>query len=1191
MHSNDDVSDSAQLQTLRAVLDCVPSMLAYWDTDLRCRFANKAFTSGVGRDADGLVGLALVDLLGPDRFALDEPHVRAALRGEAQRVEHIVPGPDGVRRPSLTHYRPDLVEGRVRGLVMQMTDVGALEVQRRDAVLSRDERGAVRELIGTAIDIDRRKQIEEALLRSTSILRAIGDTTEDVIFAKDIEGRLTYANPATLAVIGKSMDDVLGRTDADFLTDTPAARQVMDNDQRIMASGVGEDVEEQVTSPDGTPRTFLSRKMPYRDADGNVVGLLGVSRDITERKRSEAALRDSEAFSRLVLESSPDCVQILDAEGRLAFMNRNGQRLMGLDDIEALRGGLWEQLWPDAERGRVRDAVERGLRGDMSRFTASSSTAGGSPRWWDVIVAPVSAGGDDRAPVSLISVARDITAQTEAEQQLHLRDRAIAASDAGVFIVDPHLPDFPIVFASEGFERLTGYAASEVLGRNCRFLQGRDTDASAVARLREAVHAHQPVRQALINYRKDGTPYWNDVAISPVTDANGNVTHLVGIQNDVSEMYALQAALQASKDRMALGVEVAKLALAEIDYDSGLNHLTPEAAIAFGLGDAARAVPREQVHAMFHPDDGAELARRIAACLDPAGPGWFAMDHRVIWPDGTVRWLTVRKQVFFSGDGQARRPRRAVLAVRDMTEQKRVEARLQDSLTRVQLATEATAVGIWEWNVLDNTIRWDAQMFRLYGIRPTPDGVLQYSDWTAAVVPDELDAQERILQDTAHRGGHSRREFRIRRRDDGRERDIEAVEVARRNDAGTIEWVLGTNLDITERKDVERQLQRAAAALTDADRRKDEFLATLSHELRNPLAPVANSLELLKRAPGDRVVVERARGTIERQLAQLVRLIDDLLDVSRITRDKLALKRERTFLSDVVHDAVEICQPHFDAARQTLSVTLPSGPVPLHADAARLMQVFGNLLNNASKYTPPGGHVDLVAERLVAESGPGHVVVTVRDNGIGIPADKQARVFDLFAQIDASRELSKGGLGIGLALARRLAEMHGGTLAVRSDGPGHGSEFIVTLPVMQEASDALVAADGNGAAARTAGRRILVVDDNRDSAETLALLLELDGHRTRLAHDGQEALDMATTFRPDVVLLDIGLPKMSGYDVCRRLREQPWSSDALIIAMTGWGQADDLRRSAHAGFDHHCVKPVDHDALTALILQARPLRE
>jgi PAS domain S-box-containing protein len=1175
-----------------------------------------------------------------------------------------------------------------------------------------DDDGHFAGALGMFTDITERKQTEEALRQSTAMLRAIGDTTGDVIFAKDIDGRLTYANPATLALIGKSADEVLGRTDADFLSDKPAARQVMANDQRIMASGVAEDVEEVVPSPDGTPRTWLSRKMPYRDATGKVAGLTGVSRDITsrkqaeealreseqrfrmmadglpllvwvhdapgdlqfinqtycdffgvtvqqiagqnwrplvhaddvagyaaeflacvearrpfqaevrvrrvdgqwrwmesrarprlassgeflgmvgcsvditERKRSEAALRASEAFSRLVLESSPDCVQILDADGCLAFMNRNGQRLMEFDDFGVLKGRPWEQIWPDAERARVREAVANGLRGEVSRFKASAATATGQTRWWDVIVAPVSTAVDGMAPMSLICVARDITAQTEAEQQLYLRDRAIAAADAGVFIVDPHAQGFPIVFASEGFERMTGYAASDVLGLNGRFLQGRDTDPGAVARLSEAVHAHRPVREALVNYRKDGTPFWNDVAISPVTDAQGRVTHLVGIQNDVSALFALQAALQASNDRLALGVDIANLALAEIDYDSDCNHLTPEAAMAFGLGQVAMVVPREQVHATFHPDDREELARRITECLDPAGSGRFAMDHRIVWPDGTVHWLTVRKRVFFSGKGQARRPQRAVLAVRDVTEQKGVEARLVDSLNRVQLATEATAVGIWEWNVLNNTVRWDVQMFRLYGMPPTPDGHVRYEDWTSAVLPDDLVDQERILQDTAQRGGRSRREFRIRRHLDGQQRDIEAVEVGLRNAAGNIEWVLGTNLDITERKEVERQLQRAAAALTDADRRKDEFLATLSHELRNPLAPVSNSLALLKRVPGNIAVIERARATMERQLAQLVRLIDDLLDVSRITRDKLTLKREPALLADIVHDAVELCQPHFDRAHQSLSVTLPSSPVPMHADAARLVQVLGNLLNNASKYTPAGGHVELRAEFQLT-----HVVVTVRDNGIGIPADMQARVFDLFAQVDSSRELSKGGLGIGLALAKRLAEMHGGTITVSSEGSGRGSEFVVRLPVMRADPEAIAAADGSGATARKAGRRVLVVDDNQDSAESIALLLQFDGHQTRTAHDGPQALDMASSFRPDVILLDIGLPNLGGYEVCRRLRQQPWTSNALIIAMTGWGQADDLRKSAHAGFDKHCVKPVDHDALTALILQDRPVQD
>ena len=272
---------------------------------------------------------------------------------------------------------------------------------------------------------------------------------------------------------------------------------------------------------DGQWRWVESRARPRMSSSGEFLGMVGCSVDITERKHSEAALRASEAFSRLVLENNPDCVQILDAQGRVEFMNRHGQRLMELVDFETLKGRAWEQVWPEAERARVHDAMVKALGGEVARFTASAPTARGQTRWWDVIVSPVLAAGDDRGPVSLISVSRDITAQTEAERQLHLRDRAIAASDAGVFIVDAHAPDFPIVFASEGFERLTGYVASEVLGRNCRFLQGRDTDPTTVARLREAVHAHRPVRQALINYRKDGTPFWNDIAISPVMDLTG----------------------------------------------------------------------------------------------------------------------------------------------------------------------------------------------------------------------------------------------------------------------------------------------------------------------------------------------------------------------------------------------------------------------------------------------------------------------------------------------------------------------------------------------------------------------------------------------------------------------------------------------------------------------------------------------
>jgi signal transduction histidine kinase/ActR/RegA family two-component response regulator len=373
--------------------------------------------------------------------------------------------------------------------------------------------------------------------------------------------------------------------------------------------------------------------------------------------------------------------------------------------------------------------------------------------------------------------------------------------------------------------------------------------------------------------------------------------------------------------------------------------------------------------------------------------------------------------------------------------------------------------------------------------------------------------------------------------------------------------------------------------LRDADRRKDEFLATLAHELRNPLAPIRNGLQVLRLSGKETGVVAEARSMMERQLSQMVRLVDDLLDVSRISRNKLDLKKQRVTLAAVVHSAVETSRPLVEQSRHSLTVALPPDPVYLDADLVRLAQVFSNLLNNAAKYTEPGGRIWLTAEVVGHE-----VAVRVRDTGLGIPADALPRIFEMFSQVDRNMERSQGGLGIGLTLVRRLVEMHGGTVEARSDGPGKGSEFTVRLPL---------AADGEvGRRAETADdgpaapkRRILIVDDNHDSAMSLGMMLDLMGNETRTAHDGLAAFEAAGTFRPDVILLDIGLPKLNGYDTCRRIREQPWGQAMVIVALTGWGQDEDRRRSKEAGFDHHLVKPVEADALAKLLAEGTVKRK
>lgn len=378
--------------------------------------------------------------------------------------------------------------------------------------------------------------------------------------------------------------------------------------------------------------------------------------------------------------------------------------------------------------------------------------------------------------------------------------------------------------------------------------------------------------------------------------------------------------------------------------------------------------------------------------------------------------------------------------------------------------------------------------------------------------------------------------------------------------------------DLIERRQAEESLR-------DADRRKNEFLAILAHELRNPLAPVRNAVELMQRRSHHDPVLERSAEVIERQVSLMARLLDDLLDIGRITSDKLELRRERVNLATAIQDTVDMCRPLLQQHEHDLSIHIPSpDPIYVDADPARLGQVFGNLLNNACRYTEKRGRI-----RMALERDQGQAVITIDDSGVGIPRDQYARIFEMFSQVDRPLNSPRGGLGIGLHLVKRLVEMHGGTIDVQSEGAGHGSRFTVRLPALVETAAVAAPAPETERPAASPARRILVVDDNADNAELLATLLQIEGHDVHTAHDGLDAVNTAERLRPDVVLLDIGLPVIDGFDACRRIREQPWGRQMLLIAITGWGQDSDRRKSHEAGFDHHLVKPVDARMITSLM--------
>ena len=505
----------------------------------------------------------------------------------------------------------------------------------------------------------------------------------------------------------------------------------------------------------------------------------------------------------------------------------------------------------------------------------------------------------------------------------------------------------------------------------------------------------------------------------------------------------------------------------------------------------------------------------------------------------------------------------------DITERKRTEL----AAARLAAIVESSEDAIVSKDINGIIETWNRAAQRLFGYTAQQS----LGRHISILIPsNRIEEEEDILRRL--RAGELVSHFdTVRLRSDGQEVPVSLTISPVRDAGGHVIGASKIARDITERRLAEERIYALMTRLKESDRRKDEFLAVLAHELRNPLAAIGGVLNLFKRTPAE------SQGhlgeVLERQLAQMVRLVDELMDISRIGRGKVELHKEVVEIESIFRHALDGCRERVVAGNYEMSVSWPSEPISLYADAGRLQQVFVNLLDNAFKYTQPGGRICVTVERQN-----GTVEVTVRDNGIGIPPDKLASVFEMFMQVEPSLEQAQGGLGIGLTLAKRLVAMHGGAIQAHSDGPGLGSKFVVRLPIVD--AD-LVGVDSPGAeAGPSSSRRILVVDDNRDSATTLRELLVISGNETRVAFDGLEALELAATFRPELILLDISLPKLNGYEVCRSIREQPWAKRIVIVALTGWGQEEDRRLSIEAGFDHHIVKPLDHARLESLLAGA-----
>jgi len=581
------------------------------------------------------------------------------------------------------------------------------------------------------------------------------------------------------------------------------------------------------------------------------------------------------------------------------------------------------------------------------------------------------------------------------------------------------------------------------------------------------------------------------------------------------------------------------------------------------------------------PDlDGFEVCRQLKANPATAHVPVLLLSATFIGTESQVKGLESGADAYLT---DATEPPVLVATVRALIRMRQAEEEARRGEARLRLALEAGRLGDWELNLDTQEMTCSAQCRAIFGL--ASDARFTFADLQTATHPDDRAVMNATLQRAIAEGTSYDAEYRIT------------------SPTGEIRWVLarghvtrglhrlliGVFLDVTERK-------RTEEALREADRQKDEFLALLAHELRNPLAPLRTALAIQQQPGVDASALARSRETMARQLGSMVRLIDDLLDVSRISKGKVELRRSRVELASVISAATETSRPLIEAGQHELTVELSNEPIWLDADPTRLAQVVANLLNNAAKYTPESGRIRLSAALRKVERGAtndepkkernpassfSEVEIRVADNGAGIAPELLPRMWEMFAQADRTLGRAQGGLGIGLTLVKRLVEMHGGSVSAHSEGPGRGSEFIVRLPVVPGEQPAQAQAPQSTRPLTT--HRILVVDDNQDGAESLATLLALNGHEVRTAHDGPTGLATAEEFRPDVILLDIGLPGMSGYEVANQLRKRPEFRTTWLIALTGWGQDADREQSRQAGFDLHLVKPIDPTELRRVL--------
>lgn len=744
------------------------------------------------------------------------------------------------------------------------------------------------------------------------------------------------------------------------------------------------------------------------------------------------------------------------------------------------------------------------------------------------------------------------------------------AQDYAIFVVDPQ---GLVQSWNAGAERLLGYREVEILGRSADlFFTPEDLQRGVPRQEREAALGSSGGSDDRWHVRKDGSRFWSGGMMTPLWDDG----RLRGFAKTMRDRTGWKQAEDERADRAKEAERQQRL------YDAALS-TTPDFVYVFDLQ-----------HRFIYANPGLlKMWGRTwddaigKTCLELGYEPWHAAMHSREIDQVVATKQPLKGEVPFTGTygrriyeyifnpvlGDDDEVEAVAGTTRDVTERNQTEQALRESVRLYKAIGESIDYGVWVCDPEGRNTYCSESFLRLVGL--TQEECSSFG-WKRVLHPDDADRTISAWQECVRTGENWDIEHRFRGVD-GRWHPILARGVPVRNERNEITAWAGINLNISRLKQVEDELR-------EADRRKDEFLATLAHELRNPLAPIRNSLQILKMARIDEETIQQTRDMMDRQVHHLVRLVDDLLDVSRVMRGKIELRKERIELATIVARAVETVQPLIEVQGHRLELALSPESLLLDADPVRLAQVVGNLLTNAAKYTEANGRIRLSAER--ERDG---AVLKIRDNGIGIAANMLPRIFELFVQVDHAATRSQGGLGIGLTLVKNLVEMHGGSVEAQSDGLGHGSEFVVHLPLIAQPMRTTEEPLGREVDPKpvSSGNRLLVVDDNRDAALSLAMLLRLQGHDVRVAHDGRSAIETAAAYLPDMVFLDLGMPEMDGYEVARRLRKLAGLEKTWLTALTGWGQQEDRRRTTAVGFDHHLVKPLEAKTLEQLLAQLK----